>query len=344
MSRILFVGDLNSYGRSYRRYLTLQRLGHDVDAISHTPVSQSNKIESPSLLYKITWKLGYPIDPTQANSKIKEALKSKRYDIVWLEKGNTILPTTLKFIKKINPSVSLISCSEDDMYVRHGSSFWYRYGIKYYDCIFTTKYYNLNELKLFGAKKTSLFYDSFDELIHKKWVLSDSEMKKYKCDVSAIGAYELERAESLLFLARNDIKVSVWGGNWEGLKNIHPNLLVHDEFLFGVEYAKAICASKININFLRKINRDEITSRSMEIPACGSFMLAERTARHIQAFKEGVEADFFSSDKELLSKIKFYLFNQQLRQKIAVRGMRRCFYSGYSMSNQLQIMLNQILN
>lgn len=125
---------------------------------------------------------------------------------------------------------------------------------------------------------------------------------------------------------------------------MHPNLDVRNEFLFGEDYSKAISATKINLNFLRKINRDEVTSRSVEIPACGGFMLAERTHRHMDFFAEGREADFFSSDKELLAKTKMYLDNDKCREKIAYAGRKRCLHDGYSMRVQLVSMLAQCRN
>jgi spore maturation protein CgeB len=233
----------------------------------------------------------------------------------------------------------LISCSEDDMFVRHGHSLWYRWGISHYDIVFTTKTYNLSELLLFGAKKTILFLDSYDEKIHKKINLTDAQENRFSADVSAIGAFENERAMSMLFLAQNGIKVTVWGNGWNGWVGRHPNLDVRNEFLFGEDYSRAICASKININFLRKINRDEVTSRSVEIPACGGFMLSERTERHSSFFEEGIEAEFFSSNHELLEKVKQYLENEPAREKIEMAGYQRCVKSGYSMRSQLSFIL-----
>lgn len=342
MSKILFVGDLNEFGRGYQRCETLQDLGHDVVPLTHSIIFQSKKISPPSLISRVFTKLRIPLDEVGANKKCLQAMRSCSFDVVWIEKGNMIWPHTLSWIKKNQPGVKLVSCSEDDMYAKHGHSLWYRIGLKFYDVVFTTKKYNLQELITFGAQKTILFLDSFDERIHRPWVLSEEELEKFSCEVSAIGAFELERAKSLLFLANKGIRVSVWGSGWEKWDGVHPNLDFKKQFLFGTDYCKAICASKINLNFLRKINRDQVTSRSIEIPACGGFMLAERTERHLEFFEEGHEAEFFGSHDELLKKVLHYLGHDQERDEIAAAGRDRCLKSGYSMRYQMAKMLSEL--
>ena len=342
MSKILFVGDLNEFGRGYQRCGTLQDLGHEIVSLSHSIIFQSKKIEPPSFIPRVFAKLRIPLDEMRVNKKCLQAMRSCSFDLVWIEKGNMIWPHTLWRIKKIQPSVKLVSCSEDDMYAKHGHSLWYRLGLKFYDVVFTTKKYNLKELISFGAQKTILFLDSFDERVHRPWILSKGELEKFSCEVSAIGAFEPERAESLLFLANKGIRVSVWGGGWEKWGGVHPNLHIKKQFLFGSDYCKAICATKINLNFLRKINRDQVTSRSIEIPACGGFMLAERTERHLEFFEEGHEAEFFASNDELLKKVLYYLGHDQERGKTAVAGRDRCLKSGYSMRCQMEKMLAEV--
>jgi spore maturation protein CgeB len=82
--------------------------------------------------------------------------------------------------------------------------------------------------------------------------------------------------------------------------------------------------------FLRKENRDTSTARSVEIPACGAFMLAERTNSHEALFTEDVEAVYFGSDEELETKVKYYSANLEARTRIATGGLERFRRSGYS--------------
>jgi len=339
--KILFVGDLNEYGRSLQRYMALIDLGHVLKGVSTVPVPWRPIVDS-GLIEKITWKLKIPFDIAGANKKIKEALKKTEFDVIWIEKGNTIRPKTLRFIKKNFSSIKLVSCSEDDMYAKHNQSLFYRWGLRYYDIVFTTKTYNLTELKLLGSKRTEFFLDAYDEKLHHPYVLLEEEKKRFNCDISSIGAFEKDRAIKMLYLAERGIKIVVWGNGWEFWVGKHPNLIVKNEHLFKEDYSKAINASKINLCFLRKINRDEVTSRSVEIPACGGFMIAERTKRHLEFFKEGEEAVFFETNEELYDLIQKYLIDDKARNKIAEAGRKRCIESGYNHRTQLKKMLSII--
>lgn len=60
------------------------------------------------------------------------------------------------------------------------------------------------------------------------------------------------------------------------------------------------------------------------------FLMAERTNEHLSLFEENKEAVYFSSNKELLEKCKFYLKNDPERKQIIENGHKRCIQSGYS--------------
>jgi spore maturation protein CgeB len=144
-------------------------------------------------------------------------------------------------------------------------------------------------------------------------------------------------------LARNGIQVRVFGPYWGRAPDVHPNLQTTDIFLAGEEYGRAVAATKINLCFLRKENRDLQTTRTMEIPACGAFMLAERTDEHLALFREGIEADFFSSNEELIRKAKYYLQHDDERVRIAAAGRARCLSSGYDNHSRLGWMIERVL-
>ena len=155
-----------------------------------------------------------------------------------------------------------------------------------------------------------------------------------------IGDYEIERAQSIHYLASHGIRVRIWGHRWEKkCKLTDPNMIVEGKSLWGDEYAKAICSFDINLHFLRKINRDLQTTRSIEIPACGAFMLAERTNEHLELFEEGKEAAFFSSNDELLEKVHYFLKYEDERDNIARKGRKKCLKSGYSNHDRIKEML-----
>jgi spore maturation protein CgeB len=135
----------------------------------------------------------------------------------------------------------------------------------------------------------------------------------------------------------------VWGaGQWVRLRGHTRNLRVENAPLFGDDYIRALCASRINLCFLRKMNRDLQTDRTMELPACGAFMLAERTPEHLRLFAEGREAAYFGSDAELVRTVQYYLDHEKERAAIAAAGRRRCLESGYSHHERLRRMLDVV--
>jgi hypothetical protein len=319
---ILFFGDLNKYGRAIHRRNALRELGHHVESIPYVTISDNNKVASYNIINKVLWRLKVPISDNSSNKLCMEALLSMSYDIVWIDNGLLLFPWTLRKIKKLFPKIKVVLFSEDDLCVWHGMTLWLFLNFSKFSAIFTTKDHNLSELKAYGQKNVYKIYDSYITSLHRKVTSIDESIKlKFQSDVSAIGAYEPERANSLEYLAKNGVKVTVWGMGWNKHKTDYPKyLIIKNIFLIADEYTYAINSSKININFLRKINRDTITSRSIEIPACGGFMISERTKAQQALLSEGIDSEYFSNNDELLLKIKKYLKDDLCREKIARSG------------------------
>jgi spore maturation protein CgeB len=115
------------------------------------------------------------------------------------------------------------------------------------------------------------------------------------------------------------------------------------EYVDDEAYPRVVNATRINLGFLRKANRDQQTTRSIEIPACRGFMLAERTKEHRRLFREGIEAEFFEGFDELLAKCRHYLVQEDERRRIAENGHRRCIFGGYSYEGRLLSVLEHAM-
>ena len=87
---------------------------------------------------------------------------------------------------------------------------------------------------------------------------------------------------------------------------------------------------------------DTFTTRTFEIPACGGFLLAERSEMHNKLFIEDKEAVFFSDKEELVEKVKFYLNNDEKRNLISINGNKRINSSNYSWPKLMKNILKKI--
>lgn len=263
------------------------------------------------------------------NRKIVGSVERILPDFVWIDKGLEVKPVTLKYIKSTNSKVKIIHYSPDDMMNPSNQSSDYLKCIPLYDLHVTTKSYNIDELYELGAKQVLFENNCYAPDVHKPYNLTSEEIIKYSADVSFIGGPEKERADIINWLTDNGIKITIWGNNWQSYLNKKQNIKINNGWFPDEEYSKIICATKINLAFLRKVNRDLQTTRTMEIPACGGFMLAEKTSEHSILFKENEEAVYFSDNKELKDKIEYYLKYEVERKKIARNGYKRCLTSNY---------------
>ena len=111
---------------------------------------------------------------------------------------------------------------------------------------------------------------------------------------------------------------------------------VRGDGIWGDRYPIALTCAKIALGLLSKRIPETTTTRTFEIPATGTFMLAERNTDHLAHFEEGKEAEFFTSDDELRDKIRFYLRHDAARIRIAAAGRERCLKSAYSHEHQMR--------
>lgn len=337
---ILYVGNLSSGSTALHRCNAFYLLGHEVESIDSSLIYSTNAAKHglSRIICALISRTNPWMDWRRVHRQLSNALK-KKWDILWIDKGLHIRPQILMEFKSEQPLCKLVSYSPDDMFNPANQTQRYLKSIGIYDLMVTTKSYNVEEFNAAGAKDVYFVQNAYEPAIHRPVELNDLEMGKWGCDVCFVGACEAEREQSIVRLAETGVSIGLFG-DWKHLARRFENVVCHQGFFADDDYAKALCAGKIGLGFLRKANRDLQTTRSIELPACGVFMLAERTDEHLALFEEGSEAAFFNSDAELVEKVDYYLSHEEERRAIARAGRQRCLDSGYSNAERLQGVLS----
>jgi spore maturation protein CgeB len=160
------------------------------------------------------------------------------------------------------------------------------------------------------------------------------EARRFASDVVLVGGADRDRIADLEpLLGLPDVSLALYGGYW----NRHPRFRPYARgFVAGRSYRLALSGARIGLCVVRRANRDQHSMRSFEIPACGTFMLAERTEEHLAVFRENEEAAFFSSRDELLDKVRYYLAHDDERRRIARAGYVKVTAGGHTYRDRLR--------
>lgn len=344
---ILWVGSLgpSSSIKGFGSYSVdnLRRLNNDVTVLDMYPES-ARRLER-NFFMRVMRKIVGPLDLGRINKRIVATIKERPFDVIWILRGQIINPGTLRQVRELRPGCKIVQHSLDDIWVHrlHRTRRASR-STKYYDAVFTNKSYALSKIEELGCPNAVFMGNSYESELHGPVEVSSEDRREYGGPVGFIGHYEPHYGEWIRFLVGNGIPVRIWsyGYSWDHSGIRDPNFRDEGRPVFGAEYAKSICSFDINLCFLSKWVNDRQTKRSVEIPACGAFMLAERTDEHLELFEEGKEAEYFGSKEELLEKVNHYLAHPEERKKIAAAGRRRCLESGYSNKDRMRSMLRKI--
>lgn len=339
--RVLFVGETMPGSRTPQRVRAFEQLGC---AVIWIPTNRPGRTfeDPPTLEERVRYRLRRPRDEAGTNKALIETAR-RGCDLVWLENARVVKPETLAAIKRLAPGATLVWYCEDDMMNPRLGSVWVDRALPLFDLWVTTKSFNAQptEMPSRGVRRVLFVDNSYDPAIHRRLSLTADEQAAFGADVSFIGTYEKPRAASLLKLAEAGITVRVWGNGWGGKAGTHPNLKIEARPVYDDDYARTINATRINLAFLRKANRDLQTCRTMEIPACGGFMLHERSAEAETLFVPDREAAYFGSDEELVASCQRWLAQEGNRAAVAEAGWRRA-QSGRAHVDRLRAILREV--
>lgn len=320
---ILYFGPVN--GTCLDRANAIRRLGHQVEHIDL-------RLLLPKTVWvdRVTWRLGGNYLAPVLLPKLQEKLHGKHFDICYVDGGEWVTPKVIAMLRQFAPKVVNYSI-DDPLGPRDGARFKaFRQSLPYYDLVAVVRVENVAEAQALGARNVMRIYRSADEVAHAPRPLSQGDLQKWGSEVLFLGTWFPERGPFMLDLIRMGVPLTLRGGNWHKAPE-WPQLKSYWKggSIGGDDYAKAIQCAKLNLGLLSKENRDLHTTRSLEIPALGALLCAERTSEHTAMYTEGAEALFWKDAEECAAMCRQALADDDVRQGIAAAGYRRIGLNGH---------------
>ena len=331
--RILYLSQLTPNDSAEYRRWALLREGHQVEAIN----SLNYGAKQP-LLRKLEFRASTGPEVSRLNRDVVAAVDRFRPEVVWCDKLLWMQPATLHAIR--SRGVLSLSYMIDNFFGPRRDPGWRLYAktIPLYDLHCTQRDSNVESYRAAGARDVIKIQTAYEPTIHFPSEPPFTDARRDR-GVSFIGTSYDNRADILTRLHQDGLPVTISGGPQHWTRALSPEMfraLYREGELYGQQYREAIWRSKINLSFLTHSNRDEFVHKSFEVAACGGFLLAERTAGHLERFVEDEEAIFFNGYDELLAKVRRYLPDEAARQRIALAGQHRAWSSGYDNDTQVR--------
>ena len=330
--KILIAGYFSAFWHEEAWCRSLIELGHEVIEFRIAPYFSSNilnKIQNRFLIGPII---------NRINSEFLSSIELNAPDIVLCYRALPFKPETIQKIQD-NHSLFTVSYNNDNIYgaLKH-KAYWrfFKKTIPLFDLNLVFRKDDINRYTRDNAKAVYHLYHHYLPWLHagKEHVMS----KLYKSDICFLGHCEPDRRLGEMDSLMKEIpcRYSIHGSLWKENSKGHAWSGMDTHELQGLDYVNCLVGSKIALAFYSTWNEDQYTTRSFEIPACGVFMLSQRTDEMMRLYEEDKEAVYFNDIDELIDKAKFYLLNDHIREKIAIAGKNRCLNSGYDIYSRMR--------
>jgi spore maturation protein CgeB len=333
---ILYLGPHN--GTCLDRANALRRLGHRV-----THLDLRHLLLPTPWVDRIAWRLGGDRLSPWLMQGLATKLAKRQFDLCYVDGGEYVTPKVIGLLRKHAPKIINYNI-DDPLGPRDGARFRaYRQSLPHYDLNAVVRIENVAEGKALGARRMLRVYRSADEVSHAPRPLSAHDHHRWDCDVLFLGTWFPERGPFLRQLVERGVPLTIQGPHWQKARE-WPLLKSYwrGGAIGGDDYAKAIQCARVNLGLLSKENRDLHTTRSLEIPALGALLCAERTEEHIAMYQEDREALYWSGAQECADKCQLALANEERRAAIAAAGHQCVMRNGHYNEMILETILAQV--
>jgi len=273
------------------------------------------------------------------NQFILENLSFDHYKLVWIDKGIFLKKSTIEAIR--SKSEKLIHYTPDTAFYGNRSVMFNR-SIDLYDYLITTKSFELQNYRaLISGHKIILTTQGFDSDIHTPSVSFESKHNR----VAFVGLGEKYRERIIQNLLDNQINVALAGHKWNSFVNRNrksPFLDFKGTSLWNQNYVSLISSSYFALGLLSKNFPELHTTRTLEIPACGTALLTEKNEETSAIFSDQ-QAIFYKNFNDLVSKINYYQQHLDELSVVTNNGLNKVRGGGLDYISILDKILKTIL-
>ena len=322
--RIAYIGP--GSGTSLHRARAMERLGHSV-----TIIDPWAWLGSSPLVARWLWHMGGAGVGLVIDRRIRREVVRARPDIIWIDQGPFLGRRLLRGLRVLRRPIVNYTIDNPFSRLHHRRFRRYRRAIPELDLLAVVRETNVEEARAAGARNIVRVWMSADEVAHSPRRLSSAQQQVYSSEVAFVGTWMPERGPFLAALIRRGVPLSIWGDRWQKAPEWSllqtcwrgPGLFNEDA------YAAAIQSAKVCLGLVSAPAGDLHTTRTMEIPALGGLLCAQRTSEHLSLYDEGREAVFWSDAQECGTACLELLKDQSRREQIAAAGYQRALLNGH---------------
>lgn len=336
MLKITYIGKGGSGETCRMRFDCLRKLLPDAEfSLIDTSIPER---DCGRLVRSLGWRLKRGPMIGRINRYVVEHLPADRQQLIWCDKAVFITPETTKILR--DRSERLAHFTPDPAFSYHRSRLFFA-SLRFYDFLVTTKRYELASYEEHldpSRQKVIYITQGYDDNIHKPRTPFDE-----KRGVVFVGHFEKNRAEIIAELLADKIPVVLAGIGWDGFAARHHQdcLTYLGSGIFGEEYAKVISSAQFGYGAVSKWIPELHTTRTFEIPACGTALLTEKN-EEIASFYRDDEAIFYKDTADMISKIRYYMDHPEELKRLTERGHAAAVSGGYSYMEIMRKLLNEM--
>ena len=317
-AELLIVGTRAHYGVAGCMCDELRARGQEVDLLEVYPDWSS------STVHRVVARLvpGATPQVIRANRRIARAVADEGVRFAIVTNGRELRPAVVREIREsLERRGGGIACflCDDPFNPVHRSESWLR-ALAEYTVVVSTKRQVIRDLVAAGCRRVQYARFGYHPPIHRP--VDPQAMGFVRCDIGFAGNADADRIPIIGSLAEGSPELSfqLYGHGWSAHRALRA---IAQPQVVGLNYSAAMRAATVCPCLVRRANRDGHVMRSIELPAIGAFMLAERTDEHQEMFDEGIHCDYWSSVQELVDKTRWYASNPRRAAHIAHTGHAR---------------------